>query len=764
MFINRIVGRQRVFSRFLFSYIILVLITIMVSSIAYMEAFKIVEADARDRNKIMLKQSMDIIDHQLIQIDKITMQIALSQDIIDLARLNKPLKSADNLKFRNLIDNIQQYTINDNLLSAFYVYLNNSDCIITSETLYEPELFYKRAVRYDDMEYEYWKTSILKSEFNGEYLPARPANFSVSSLSEKKSKVITYIRSIPLDYQRKQEGNIVALINEESIQKLVAGVSQKEGSWTYIADARGNVISILGRENRDIEKYIISAADSGSIERSIDGQKYLITYVKSNHNNWMYVAVVPLKEVMENLNYIRNVSVFIILCASVVGMLAALLLSHRNSKPITNMFNMMKQFTGAEHEKGINEFQYINKSLSELINNNARLKDTMDKQRPLIRQAFFERLFKGEISNTNELNALLSHLDIKAEATKYLILIMHVYNEDLVISDEVARQLDIAKVFLKETISEYLAGKGLIYDIDEKKSALVLYFYNNDEQVCIDNTNMITSGIHNALLNTAGIKVYFSAGSFYGSFLELSKSFEEARQAYQYRGIDNDQYLYWFNDIKSPKNTFYYSVDIETRLFNCVKSGDLKEANKILDDIFYENVEVRKLSTYMTNYLVYQMRGTVIRLIGSLDIGFNIEEIADLDGSTTISEVFSILKGIYGRMCGAIEAQRKSRNHRLIDRIIQYINDEYTDSNLGLTSVAVQFGFTEGYLSHFFKDQLNENFLTYLENLRMNKACELLRNTNVSISDIALKVGYNSDQAFRRAFKRVKGASPTSYR
>ena len=86
------------------------------------------------------------------------------------------------------------------------------------------------------------------------------------------------------------------------------------------------------------------------------------------------------------------------------------------------------------------------------------------------------------------------------------------------------------------------------------------------------------------------------------------------------------------------------------------------------------------------------------------------------------------------------------------------------DSNLGLSLVATKFNISEGYVSTIFKGDMGVNFTDYVESVRMECACKLLENSDETISAIAEKIGYNSVQSFRRAFKKVKGISPKELR
>ena len=51
-----------------------------------------------------------------------------------------------------------------------------------------------------------------------------------------------------------------------------------------------------------------------------------------------------------------------------------------------------------------------------------------------------------------------------------------------------------------------------------------------------------------------------------------------------------------------------------------------------------------------------------------------------------------------------------------------------------------------------------------IEKLRMEKSCDLIKNTDMKIAEIAEAVGYTSGASFRRAFKKITGMSPVEYR
>lgn len=102
-------------------------------------------------------------------------------------------------------------------------------------------------------------------------------------------------------------------------------------------------------------------------------------------------------------------------------------------------------------------------------------------------------------------------------------------------------------------------------------------------------------------------------------------------------------------------------------------------------------------------------------------------------------------------------------NSRIINNVYHIIETEYM-TDLTLESVAQRLYFSASYLSHLFKKETNQNFIDYIKNYRLKKSCELLKNTNLRISQICTKIGYESTSYYCALFKSTYGMTPTQYR
>jgi AraC-like DNA-binding protein len=93
----------------------------------------------------------------------------------------------------------------------------------------------------------------------------------------------------------------------------------------------------------------------------------------------------------------------------------------------------------------------------------------------------------------------------------------------------------------------------------------------------------------------------------------------------------------------------------------------------------------------------------------------------------------------------------------------KYIDANYMN-DISLPDVAKSVGFSEFYFSRIFKDITEKNFSLYLNEYRIKQAEYFLIKSNMSVSDIAYTVGFNSIVTFNRSFKSIKGCSPSVYK
>lgn len=102
-------------------------------------------------------------------------------------------------------------------------------------------------------------------------------------------------------------------------------------------------------------------------------------------------------------------------------------------------------------------------------------------------------------------------------------------------------------------------------------------------------------------------------------------------------------------------------------------------------------------------------------------------------------------------------------NNKMFDEILEYINHNYQEV-IELKGCAERYHTSPSYIARMFKKYYEVSFITYVNNLRINKALELLRNTDMPIKEISYKVGYNNLNYFYKVFKKNIGATPNIFK
>lgn len=124
------------------------------------------------------------------------------------------------------------------------------------------------------------------------------------------------------------------------------------------------------------------------------------------------------------------------------------------------------------------------------------------------------------------------------------------------------------------------------------------------------------------------------------------------------------------------------------------------------------------------------------------------------------------LINIFGMMIQQISKptiHNLNRYENKIMPVVDYIQQNYCDANISLNSIAKKMFFNPSYLSRTFKKVMNISPTRFIIELRIQKACEMLKNKAFTISTISESLGYNSPFYFSLEFKRIIGTPPSKY-
>jgi len=145
------------------------------------------------------------------------------------------------------------------------------------------------------------------------------------------------------------------------------------------------------------------------------------------------------------------------------------------------------------------------------------------------------------------------------------------------------------------------------------------------------------------------------------------------------------------------------------------------------------------------------------------ELDYIIQQLLKLSSESPLTLGYLHLFLSYLFQCIALRPQANPAKSELAYQVLQYVSEHFTEP-LSLESTARALGISRIHLSHVFSQQLQINFRQYINTLRIERACMLLRDPNLSISQIIGLCGYDNSRTFHRAFLSQCHVPPNQYR
>ena len=712
-----------------------------------------------------LKKTQDVLENFINDIKWSTYQLAGNSKLLRL--ISDKDKKLDELERASLVRETM-LELNNSLLyntsfnSIFYIYLKDQDIIITPYSIYMHSDFNEsfNFFKMENISSTDWHTAISNQFYNGRILPVR----SVIIEDFKNKRMIPYVQTLPIDRSRGAkhiDGVIVYLIGEADFIKFLDTETLPDGGVSYIADEKNNLISLVSHSDREFTPLELDG-NEGMIERVIDNRKMFIIYTTSEKNNWKYVSVLPEEWVLKNINYYRLISFIVMFLALIICIAAAYILSKRWSQPIVKSYTSISGYLNKENREKVS-FTSLSSNVNELINYSEDIHDELMSREVFVHNAFVNRLINGFFKNEDDIGSYLSLLGFKISERYCSAAIISQRDMYALGSTQSFDEMIRIKNYLKTRLQQDFGIRIMIAEQENSNLILIMLTDSSStaehERRVYDALTEFCSSLpdmyYNSLLITQGETV--------DTLLKLHNSYIQAQDVQSLSQENENNVIIHFRDVDKKLQNFYYPVEMESRLINSVKAGNEDIMNSVLDTLISENMEKRLLDSSELRNFHFALLNSCHRILNQLpdELSESLDEFQDrYNDQPDINKIHTFLLSV----CRKQNCKKKSHNNSLIDKVTNYLENNFNDRNLSLQTVSDFFSVNESYMSFFFKEQTGTNFSTFLETLRINKAGELLKSSDESITSIARNVGYNSDKTFRRVFQKHFHISPCNYR
>lgn len=298
-----------------------------------------------------------------------------------------------------------------------------------------------------------------------------------------------------------------------------------------------------------------------------------------------------------------------------------------------------------------------------------------------------------------------------------------------------------------------------------------------------ENTRACVDEIRKILSRQDGRREWFLAvGQSVERLSQIQKSYHTASRAFSQRYLYDENILYYDEmetmehpggQAETEDNAYLQKVDVNALnpaiLQKFLSNGLQEETENFVKDYFYAIGQEPMESLVFRNYVILNVRFSVISFIKGLGCDTNEMESADTEeviaeSGKNMESAIAYAKKMISQAIEIRDQNSGNKNRSILKTAVDFIDSHYMDEEVSLNTVANVANVSSNHFSALFSQNMGQTFIEYLTTLRMNKAKELLRCTGMRSSEIAGEIGYKDAHYFSYLFKKTQGMTPSDYR
>ena len=298
-----------------------------------------------------------------------------------------------------------------------------------------------------------------------------------------------------------------------------------------------------------------------------------------------------------------------------------------------------------------------------------------------------------------------------------------------------------------------------------------------------ENTRACVDEIRKILSRQDGRREWFLAvGQSVERLSQIQKSYHTASRAFSQRYLYDENILYYDEmetmehpggQAETEDNAYLQKVDVNALnpaiLQKFLSNGLQEETENFVKDYFYAIGQEPMESLVFRNYVILNVRFSVISFIKGLGCDTNEMESADTEevlaeSGKNMESAIAYAKKMISQAIEIRDQNSGNKNRSILKTAVDFIDSHYMDEEISLNTVANVANVSSNHFSALFSQNMGQTFIEYLTSLRMNKAKELLRCTGMRSSEIAGEIGYKDAHYFSYLFKKTQGMTPSDYR
>ena len=259
-------------------------------------------------------------------------------------------------------------------------------------------------------------------------------------------------------------------------------------------------------------------------------------------------------------------------------------------------------------------------------------------------------------------------------------------------------------------------------------------------------------------------------------FSQLSACYQKLNHIFNYRFFEPSKHILSEKqaDELSAENRkgAFEVVDMNKTNPELIRSflakGQKEEAGEFVGN-FLRGMEQALHSRIFWDYTLLNVRFAVLSYVAELGVtqdeflqSISVKDVQKMEIS--LENMRNYIEDMLTQAICCRDRENESQGRKTLNKSLEYIEENYMRESLSLNEIAAAQEVSPNYFSAMFSQEMQMTFVEYVTRKRMEKARELLRDTDMRANEIALAVGYKNPHYFSFVFKKTQGCTPREYR
>jgi two-component system response regulator YesN len=393
-----------------------------------------------------------------------------------------------------------------------------------------------------------------------------------------------------------------------------------------------------------------------------------------------------------------------------------------------------------------------------------QLQNQFNQSIPLLKEKYFIKLLNGEYDDQSVISENLELFKANIQMRQIAVALINIdypyhFYEQFSIKDA-----ELMKFAIRNICTKTL-GPNFSHETIEYNGDIIVLMNLLPEQK--GQCTPLFEQIKNQIKFDLGFSVSIAIGDVKEDIQKIHISYIEALKSIEAKFFLGTDTVIQYQDIHSTSiENSIYPIQEEKMVLKCIAQVNIAELDTAMERFFIAIGSGKASKPYITRYcLALYLSIYHFCIEKELPNNENADPIfPKLDSIMKLETVHEIKETLIESAKWVMSRiNQKKCTNKTIETAIRYIDDNYSQ-DISLENISQHVYLSPSYFSLLFKQVTGINFIDYLNKIRIEKACELLKDIRYKTYEIAYKTGFHDEKYFSFIFKKITGMSPSQFR